>query len=224
MKVIDFLHRSLFSCCSSSNSLTTQRKKRIPKIKPHNHHQPSQPSPSPSSPFNLTDDKNPPPPSKSNVIGTIFGHRRARARFCIQHDSHISKPLLLLELPMPTYLLAEEMKSDLLRISLECHRSQIASCSLHSVPIWTMYCNGRKVGFAARRRATDKDRDVLRTVQATSFGAGVIPPTSDGEEEVMYMRASYERVVGSGDSESFHLINTGRSPSQELSVFLLRTE
>ena len=44
-----------------------------------------------------------------------------------------------------------------------------------------------------------------------------------GLEELLYMRAHYEHVVGSADSESFHLINPDESPGQELSVFLLRS-
>lgn len=40
------------------------------------------------------------------------------------------------------------------------------------------------------------------------------------------MRATYERVVGSKDAVSYHLISprtVGDSPPQELSLFLLRT-
>lgn len=51
------------------------------------------------------------------------------------------------------------------------------------------------------------------------FGLGL----ESGSEEVMYMRANYEHVVGSADSESFHLINPDESPGQELSIFLLRS-
>lgn len=70
---------------------------------------------------------------------------------------------------------------------------------------------------------------MLKTMQSITVGAGVIPLGSGSgsgslsEEEVMYMRANYECVTGSGDSESFHLINPDDGPGQELSFFLLRT-
>lgn len=166
-----------------------------------------------------------PRPSKSMVIGTIFGHRRGHVWFCIQHDRLSSKPFLLLEFPILTHQLVNEMRFGLVRIALECDRSDLGSCPLRSVPVWTMYCNGRKLGFAARRKATDRVRLMLKTMQSTTVGAGVMPSGfgSSDSEEIMYMRANYEHVVGNADSESFHLINPDELPGQELSVFLLRS-
>ncbi|KAF6160994.1 hypothetical protein GIB67_007635 [Kingdonia uniflora] len=91
-----------------------------------------------------------------------------------------------------------------------------------------MCINGRKVGFAAKRKRNDKDRLILKTMQSTTVGAGVIPAEltrefDEGEGELIYMRANYERVVASGDSESYHLINTDACPDQELSIFLMRS-
>lgn len=81
-----------------------------------------------------------------------------------------------------------------------------------------MYCNGRKVGFAIARQLTLSDVAVLNHMQSVSVGAGVLP---DGD--LMYMRASFDRVVGSADSESFHMINPNGSSGQQLSIFLLRS-
>lgn len=69
---------------------------------------------------------------------------------------------------------------------------------------------------------------MLKTMSSTTVGAGVMPIRSglgsgSVSEEVMYMRANYEHMVGSADSESFYLINPDECPSQELSVFLLRS-
>lgn len=166
-----------------------------------------------------------PRPSKSMVIGTIFGHRRGHVWFCIQHDRLSSKPLLLLEFPILTHQLVNEMRFGLVRIALECDRSDLGFCQLRSVPVWTMYINGRKLGFAARRKASDRVRLMLKTMQSTTVGAGVMPSGfgSSDSEEIMYMRANYEHVVGSADSESFHLINPDECQGQELSVFLLRS-
>lgn len=112
--------------------------------------------------------------------------------------------------------------------------------------VWKATCNGRDVGFAVRRRPTECDRRVLESMKTMTTGVGVLPPavapppegTKEGElqnggdgggacGEVLYMRATYERVVGSRDAVSYHLISpggtSGGSPHQELSVFLLRT-
>lgn len=120
--------------------------------------------------------------------------------------------------------------------------SSCSSSSLFNVPVWAMYCNGRKVGFAMRRQMTIGDVAVLKLMQSVSVGAGVLPPItttatattkspseeeeecgSGGGGELMYLRASFERVIGSADSESFHMINPVGSSSQELSIFLLRS-
>ncbi|GMY14468.1 protein MIZU-KUSSEI 1 [Fagus crenata] len=159
--------------------------------------------------------------SKSMVVGTIFGPRRGHVWFCIQHDRLSSKPIFLLELSIVTTQLVKEMSAGLVRIALECDKSsELGSCPLRSVPLWTMYCNGRKIGFAARRKATERVKSMLKTMQSTTVGAGVIP---SAPEDLMYMRAYYEHVVGNSDSESFHLINPDECQGQELSLFLLRS-
>ncbi|XP_044488503.1 protein MIZU-KUSSEI 1 [Mangifera indica] len=166
-------------------------------------------------------------PSKSMVIGTIFGQRRGHVWFCVQHQRQSTKPSLLLELSIPTHQLVQEMRCGLVRIALECARPELCSCPLRSVPVWIMYCNGRKVGFAIRRKASGQNRLMLKTMESMTVGAGVIPagfgPSGSEAEEVMYMRANYEHVIGSADSESFHLINPDEYPGQEFSVFLLRS-
>lgn len=69
---------------------------------------------------------------------------------------------------------------------------------------------------------------MLNTVQSVSVGAGVIPLLEDGggcgseAGELMYMRARFERVVGSRDSEAFYMLNPDGSGGPELSIFLLR--
>ncbi|XP_042494069.1 protein MIZU-KUSSEI 1-like [Macadamia integrifolia] len=180
----------------------------------------------------------------SSVTGTFFGHRKGRVSFCLQDDSR-SSPLLLLEFAIPTSYLAKEMQHGLLRIALECdrHRSHSSttsttsttsvtatnkfnsySYSLFNVPVWSMYCNGRKAGFAVRRQMTESDASVLKLMQSVSVGAGVLPMEPKSQDgDLMYLRASFERVIGSPDSESFHMINPVGSSGQELSIFLLRS-
>ncbi|KAJ7553921.1 hypothetical protein O6H91_06G118600 [Diphasiastrum complanatum] len=163
----------------------------------------------------------------ATVTGTIFGCRKGKVTFCIQEDPKGS-PLMLLELAMPTYLLVKEMSSGLVRIALECERDQEEKArSLYAEPVWSMFCNGHKVGFALKRQLSDNDKTVLKVMQSVSMGAGVIPleerKPKPEDDEIMYMRANYERVVGCCDSESFHMINPDGSPEQELSIFLLRS-
>ncbi|GAV65801.1 DUF617 domain-containing protein [Cephalotus follicularis] len=162
----------------------------------------------------------------SIITGTFFGYRKGRIRFCLQDDT-CSSPILLLEFSVPTAYLAREMQYGLLRIALECDRQKqrCSSCSLFSVPVWTMYCNGRKVGFAVKRQMTVREMSVLKLMQRVSVGAGVIPvpPKPEEDGDLMYLRASFERVIGSADSQSFHMLNPDGSSGQQFSIFLLRS-
>ncbi|KAK4359263.1 hypothetical protein RND71_021492 [Anisodus tanguticus] len=170
----------------------------------------------------------PPRSSKTMVIGTIFGQRRGgHVWFCVQHGRLNTKPSLLLELSIPTTTLIQEMQCGLVRIALESTDLELNTCPLHLIPMWTLFCNGRKIGFAVRRRATQQTRLMLKTMQSMTVGAGVIPSglVSGIEcEEVLYMRANYECIIGGADSESFHLINPDEGPGQEFSIFLLRSK
>ncbi|KAG2271159.1 hypothetical protein Bca52824_065714 [Brassica carinata] len=83
------------------------------------------------------------------------------------------------------------------------------------VPVWSMYCNGKKVGFAVKREMTENDVVFLRMMKYVSVGAGVVP-----NGETLYLRPKFERVTGSSDSEAFHMVNPDGSCGQELSIFL----
>lgn len=67
---------------------------------------------------------------------------------------------------------------------------------------------------------------MVRAVEPVTMGAGVLPKAEEegeGEEEVMYMRAKFERVIGSKDSEVFYMINPdGKGGGAELSIYFLR--
>ncbi|KAF9610810.1 hypothetical protein IFM89_025051 [Coptis chinensis] len=163
----------------------------------------------------------------TTVTGTIFGYRRGKVSFCIQSDSSNTIPVLLLELPVHTAILAKEMKSEVLRIALECKYEPDNSSysSLLSVPVWTMYCNGKKVGSAIKRRPMHADMEVLRLMRSVYVGTGVINgKTLNCDDELMYLRANFERVSRSSNSESFHLVSPDGSTGQELSIFFLRTK
>ncbi|KAG5607277.1 hypothetical protein H5410_028769 [Solanum commersonii] len=193
--------------------------------------------------------------SAITITGTIFGSRKGKVNFCIQSNPNSTNPILLLELAVSTSSLASEMQKGVVRIALESKTndysssssfSSSSSSSFLSMPIWRMYCNGKKVGFAVKRKPTKVDLQVLRQMESIIVGAGiihgkkgVIKKDNDGDD-IMYLRGKFERVHGSNDSESFHLIrvleneNEHDSESfhlvdpeenmgQELSIFFLRS-
>lgn len=158
----------------------------------------------------------------SRVTGTLFGYRRGRVNFAVQEDPR-SNPVMLLELATLTNSLVKEMASGLVRIALECERT-VNREKLFQEPRWIMYCNGRKAGYALRRSWSESDVRILTMVQAVSMGAGVLPVEEElgPEGELMYMRASFDRVVGSTDSEALYMVNPDGIGGPELSIFFLR--
>ncbi|XP_074569201.1 protein MIZU-KUSSEI 1-like [Curcuma longa] len=168
---------------------------------------------------------------------TLFGYRRGRVSLAMQDDPK-SAPVLLLELPILTSSLHREMASGLVKIALESE----AGCGgggeepeqsrrrrrLVDECVWAVYCNGRKAGFSTRKKqASDEERQVMRLLRGVSMGAGVLPAAekeaaAPAEGELTYMRARFERVVGSRDSEALYMINPDGTGVPELSIFLIR--
>jgi uncharacterized protein (TIGR01570 family) len=165
----------------------------------------------------------------SKVVGTLFGYRRGHVHFAFQKDP-ISQPAFLIELATPISGLVREMASGLVRIALECDKvnkekeTEKKNLRLLQEPLWRTYCNGKKCGFANRRECGEKDWEILKAVEPISMGAGVLPSAEAGSSdgEVMYMRARFERIVGSRDSEAFYMMNPDSNGAPELSVYLLR--
>ncbi|CAM0877003.1 unnamed protein product [Alopecurus aequalis] len=171
---------------------------------------------------------------------TLFGHRRGRLSLAIHEDTR-APPAFLIELPMLAATLHKEMATGTVKLALESD-TRSARRRLLEEYVWAVYCNGRKAGYAIRRKdASDDDRHVLRLLRGVSMGAGVLPPPpaqregaapSNGPDgELTYMRARVHRVVGSNDSEAFYMINpddgsdNGRrvgDSAAELSIFLVR--
>lgn len=165
------------------------------------------------------------------VTGTLFGYRKGHVSFAVQEDPR-SDPVFLIELASTTSNLIKEMSSGLVRIALErkVGSGGTRSVKLFEEPMWTMYCNGKKCGYAMPRTCGEKDWHVLSTIQTVSIGAGVIPVDKRNivksgfpeGSEVMYMRGRFERVVGNRDSEAFYMLNPDGMGGPELSIFLLR--
>ncbi|RLN19396.1 hypothetical protein C2845_PM02G43830 [Panicum miliaceum] len=178
----------------------------------------------------------------ARVTGTFYGHRRARITLAVQERPG-SLPSLVLELGVPTGKLMQELSAGgHVRIALECEKkSKKASqpdgnggggnVSLLEEAMWTAYVNGRRVGYAVRREASEGDLAVMQLLSTVSVGAGVLPGDvvdapagAEADGEVAYMRAGFDRVIGSKDSESFYMVNPegGAGGGTELSIFLVR--
>uniref|UniRef100_A0A6N2M581 Protein MIZU-KUSSEI 1 n=1 Tax=Salix viminalis TaxID=40686 RepID=A0A6N2M581_SALVM len=161
----------------------------------------------------------------TRMTGTLYGHRKARVSLAIQ-ESPGSLPLLLLELTIPTGKLLQDMGAGLVRIALECEKKPNDKTKIEDEPIWTLFCNGRKCGYAAKREPTDEDFNVMQTLRVVSMGAGVIPAGDGADQpadgELTYMRAFFERVAGSKDSETYYMLNPDGNNGPELSLFFVR--
>ncbi|EXC28038.1 hypothetical protein L484_022271 [Morus notabilis] len=161
------------------------------------------------------------------VVGTLFGSRRGHVHFAFQKDPN-SQPAFLIELATPISGLVKEMASGLVRIALECDKEkeeEKKGVRLLEEPVWRTYCNGKKCGFATRRDCGAKEWKILKAVEPISMGAGVLPGIEDeagSDGELMYMRAKFERIVGSRDSEAFYMMNPDSNGAPELSIYLLR--
>lgn len=163
----------------------------------------------------------------ATIIGTIFGYRRGKVKLCIQTTSKPTNPVLLLEFAVTTTALAREMEGGSLRIALECATPAsggAVSSSLLSTPVWTMYCNGKKAGRAVKCQPSKADFKALGIMSTVVVGAGIIRRKElNSEDELLYLRANFERVCRSVNSESFHLIDPDGSIGQELSIFFFRS-
>ncbi|KAL3820548.1 hypothetical protein ACJIZ3_006453 [Penstemon smallii] len=83
--------------------------------------------------------------------------------------------MLVLEFSIQTGKLLQEMELGLVRIAIECEKNTNEKMKMMDEPIWSMYCNERKVGYAVRREATDDDLKVMQMLNAASMGVGVLP-------------------------------------------------
>ncbi|KAK4430624.1 protein MIZU-KUSSEI 1 [Sesamum alatum] len=163
---------------------------------------------------------------EARVSCTLFGYRKGRVSLSIQENPR-TLPMMVVELAMQTHALQKELSLGMVRIAMECDkRPEKDKTKLMEEPVWTMYCNGKKNGYGARREATEEDLRVMEMLKAVSMGAGVIPPPSPGPEgpegELAYVRAHFERVVGSKDSETLYMLSPDGSNGPDLSIYFVR--
>ncbi|XP_047329529.1 protein MIZU-KUSSEI 1-like [Impatiens glandulifera] len=163
--------------------------------------------------------------SSDRISGTLFGNRKGRASLLIQENPR-TLPTAVVELAINTSMLQKEMSMGMVRIALECEkRAEKDKTPLLEEPMWTMYCNGKKSGYSVRREPNDEDVQVMELLRAVSMGAGVLPGRSEIEGpdgELAYVRAHFERVVGSKDSETLYMLSPDGNSGPDLSIFFVR--
>ncbi|CAA0838873.1 Protein of unknown function- DUF617 [Striga hermonthica] len=189
---------------------------------------PRRPPPPPPAPTAVAPDQSPSPAAAGSVLHLLPLDRPPqkkppsrsakllhRVRSVFRSFPVISPPC---KMPVP------DMGLGLVRIALECEKAHNERVRLADEPIWSMYCNGRKVGYAVRRDPTEDDLRVMQMLRAASMGAGVLPSAREGPEEgeMTYMRAYFERVVGSKDSETYYMMSPDGNGGPELSIFFVR--
>ncbi|KAK9713994.1 hypothetical protein RND81_06G064000 [Saponaria officinalis] len=164
----------------------------------------------------------------NKITGTLFGYRKGRVCLSIQENPKCL-PTLVIELAIQTNVLQKEMSAGMVRIALECEKNaEKDKTRLLEEPIWTMYCNGKKTGYGVRREATDDDLNIMELLKAISMGAGVLPGNSEIEGldgELAYIRAHFEHVIGSKDSETLYMLSpdgNSNSNGPELTIFFVR--
>ncbi|KAK8663826.1 hypothetical protein V6N13_083631 [Hibiscus sabdariffa] len=160
------------------------------------------------------------------VTGTLFGYRKGKVTLSVQETPNCL-PSLVLELAMQTNVLQKELNAGMVRIALECEKlAGKDKAKVFDEPLWTMYCNGKMTGHGVRREATEEDLNVMELLKAVSFGAGVLPgmnsETECADGELAYIRACFDRVVGSKDSETLYMLGPDGNNGSELSIFMVR--
>ncbi|KAE8735746.1 Protein MIZU-KUSSEI 1 [Hibiscus syriacus] len=164
-----------------------------------------------------------PRPSSVHATSTTPPITPPRVILAIQENSRCL-PVLVLELAINTGKLLHDMGLGLVRIALECEKRPYEKIKILEEPIWTLYCNGKKTGYAVKREPMDEDLMVMQMLHPISMGVGVIPAeeTENPDSELMYMRAHFERVVNSRDSETYYMMNPDGNSGPELSIFFVR--
>ncbi|KAL9224404.1 hypothetical protein vseg_000439 [Gypsophila vaccaria] len=120
------------------------------------------------------------------------------------------------------------MSLGMVRIALECEkRPQNDKLDLLDEPLWTMFCNGKKYGYAVKREANEVDLNVMELLKVITMGIAVLPASEfcdgdDPDDELPYVRAHFEHVIGSKDSETFYMICPDGNNVPEVSIFFVR--
>ncbi|KNA14422.1 hypothetical protein SOVF_107570 [Spinacia oleracea] len=93
-------------------------------------------------------------------------------------------------------------------------------------PVWDMFCNGKKLGYAVKREANEMELSIMELLKVITMGVGVLPSSefSDGDhdDELAYIRINFDHVVGSKDSETLYMMCPEGNNIIDLSIFFVR--
>lgn len=151
------------------------------------------------------------------VTGTIICPmiNGTKVKLCLQENTK-TLSLLLIELPLCTAAITSSInRGGVLRIVLD----PVPNSGV--MQRWVTYCNGLKVGVARRMEAGTEDKWVLEMMHMISAGAGILLHKGTDAGGYKYLRGQFEKIVGSDDSEAYHLADPSYCFEQELSVFFL---
>ncbi|OMO84201.1 hypothetical protein COLO4_22165 [Corchorus olitorius] len=149
------------------------------------------------------------------VTGTIICPINGnKIKLCLQETTK-SVHYVLIELPISTAAFSSSIQCGVLRIVLEPVLDPGRSSES-----WTTYCNGKKVGFA-RMLGAGEEQWLLQMMEMVSAGAGILLHKDSEAGGYKYLRGQFDRVVGSDDSEAYHLVDPSYCFGQELSIFFL---
>ncbi|CAA7393837.1 unnamed protein product [Spirodela intermedia] len=170
------------------------------------------------------------------VTGTVICHENKKVRLCLQLDPS-APPHLFVELPLIATEFAAGIRDGGWRISLECLSLDDVTAAkplLEATEVWKVSLNGMKAGLATRPQMTEREARLLEVTRTVSTGAGILPPdiaaaapaspsqSPEGTGGCKYLRGSFDRVVGSPDSESYYLVDPDGDLSHVLSFFFYR--
>ncbi|MFQ6634219.1 hypothetical protein Gotur_010827 [Gossypium turneri] len=157
------------------------------------------------------------PDAATLVTGTIIcpiGDKKVK--LCLKENNKTEEPSVFVELPLSTSEFTSSIDSSVLRIVLD----PVPDSGI--TQRWQTYCNGQKVGFARRLVVGKEEKWVLETMQMVSSGAGFLLQKGSDGGSLKYLRGQFERIVGSDDSEAYHLVDPSYWFGQDLSVFFLQ--
>ncbi|XP_021721662.1 protein MIZU-KUSSEI 1-like [Chenopodium quinoa] len=165
--------------------------------------------------------------TSNRVTGTLFGYKKGKMSFSLQQSTKCL-PTLVLDLPIQTHVLQKDMSIGMVRIALECEKKdEKGRKGLLEEPIWDMFCNGKKFGYAVKRDANEMDLSIMELLKVTTMGVGVLPLSEfcdgdDPDDELAYIRANFDYVVGSKDSETLYMLCPEGNIVLDLSIFFVR--
>ncbi|XP_021736634.1 protein MIZU-KUSSEI 1-like [Chenopodium quinoa] len=165
--------------------------------------------------------------TSNRVTGTLFGYKKGKMNFSLQQSTKCL-PTLVLDLPIQTHVLQKDMSVGMVRIALECEKKdEKERKGLLEEPIWDMFCNGKKFGYAVKRDANEMDLSIMEVLKVITMGVGVLPSSEfcdgdDPDDELAYIRANFDYVVGSKDSETLYMLCPEGNIVLDLSIFFVR--